>query len=109
LQSWRCWGCSAYTLKVDGNGTIVTDATKRLVLVSERPDKKRLVRAEPSPDAIASAIASTAAKANVPSANVNAELSGSCARAVASIGLRTASIQVLRDLGYRACEGVIMM
>ena len=101
-------GCNAYTVKVgDNSTTIVTDATKRLVLVSENKDKRRFVCAEPSPDAIASSIASAAAKANVPSANVNAELSGNYARAVASIGLRTASIQVLRDLSYRACEGAM--
>ncbi|MEO8628358.1 MAG: hypothetical protein ABI612_09695 [Betaproteobacteria bacterium] len=48
-----------------------------------------------------------AIKANVPDANVNAELAASMARSVASIGIRTASIQILRDLGYRACEGVM--
>jgi len=99
-------GCSTQTIKVEGGNTILTDATKRLIVIEAGPHG-RIVCAEPSPDAVASAALQAAAKANVPQANVNAELSASYARAVASIGLRTASIQILRDLGYRACEGVV--
>ena len=98
-------GCSAQTVKVDDGSAIATDATKRLVVVGKN-EKGRVICAEPSPDAVASAALQAAAKANIPQANVNAELSSSYARAVASIGLRSASIQILRDLGYRACEGV---
>ena len=100
-------GCSTITVKLEDGDTIVTDASKRLVVTSKNADGERIVCAEPSPDAVASLALDAALKAKVPQADVDAELAGSYARTLASIGLRTASIQILRDLGYRACEGVI--
>ena len=40
---------------VNDDSTIVTDAIKRLVIVSKNKNGDRIVCAEPSPDAIASA------------------------------------------------------
>lgn len=59
--------------------------------------------AEPSPDVLASVAASFAASANVPD-KVAAEFAGAVTGSAASIGLRTQSIQLMRDALYRVCE-----
>jgi len=100
-------GCSTTTVKLEDGNTLVTDATNRVVVSSKNAKGERIVCAEPSPDAMASVALAAAATAKIPSANVDAGAQGSYARNVAALGLRTASIQILRDLGYRACEGVM--
>lgn len=65
----------------------------------------RMVCAEPSPDAISARGASIAgAGTAIGSANVAASIS---AEAAAAIGLRTASVNLIRDLGYRICEATM--
>jgi hypothetical protein len=97
-------GCTTFNVS-DGQSREV-DATKRIVVTGLNPYNHRIVCAEPSPDAISSLAASLALKGELPE-GPKVEVSGSFAQTVASIGLRTAAIQILRDLGYRACEGVL--
>ena len=103
-------GCTSITgeFKVENSTSLTLDATKRIVVNAADPKDKshRIVCAEPSPDAIASLAASVAGKLNT-GQGPSGEASLSIAKSVASIGVRTAGIQILRDLGYRACEGVI--
>jgi hypothetical protein len=97
-------GCSTFNVSEGESREI--DATKRVLVTGVSPYHNRIVCAEPSPDAISSLAASLALKGELPQ-GPKAEVSGTFAQTVASIGLRTAAIQILRDLGYRACEGVM--
>lgn len=76
------------------------DAQQRFLIASEI---QTFICAEPSPDAIQAVSASLAAGVEIPD-KVAAELATSIASQVGSIGLRTQSIQLLRDAMYRACE-----
>lgn len=64
------------------------------------------VCAEPSPDAMSAMAMEAAAKGGVPN-NVSVELSAALQQSAAFVGLRTASIQLLRDFGYRLCEAYL--
>ena len=61
------------------------------------------VCAEPSPDAMASLAYELAAKGGVPE-QASGELAFAMNDSAAFTGLRTQSIQLLRDFGYRLCE-----
>lgn len=63
----------------------------------------RAVCAEPSPDALAAISASAGVSVEVLQKALSAALSSN--EAAASIGLRTQTIQLLRDSMYRLCEG----
>jgi len=111
-------GCSNYifeTFDIDDNDSLSIDAKQRLVLNTHEGGKTRdrkIVCAEPSPDAIAatSAAASGGGAFTIPGAAgepaKQAELAAAFQRgeAVGSIGMRTQTIQLLRDGLYRACE-----
>lgn len=60
--------------------------------------------AEPSPDALSALAASQAANVSTPK-GLSAAQSFAIAEAAGSIGLRTQSIQLLRDSMFRVCEG----
>lgn len=117
-------GCSSTIHKeqrLDGVDTLSLDAKQRLVLVSHRPNQPPIVCAEPSPDAIVAMSAALAASgsASLPAPPLPGEtespgnntFSGgggfSRSESAASIAMRTASIQILRDGYYRLCEGLI--
>lgn len=110
LASVLLFSCETSKFSVEKQESMVIDASKRVIFVTEyeRPNGKREKRicAEPSPDAIASLTAQLAAKGSVPQ-GPSVELAAAFQRSVASIGLRTQTIQVLRDLLYRACEARI--
>ena len=76
------------------------DAEQRVVLAKDFG----IVCAEPSPDAISSFASSFGAGASVPSADVSAAVAQALTDSVASIGMRTQSITILRDHLYRLCE-----
>lgn len=88
-------GCNRFNIK-HGN-SITLRAEDRAIITDGK-----VVCAEPSPDAVKSIAESLALKVRD-----QAEISQTYASTVASIGLRTAGIQILRDLGYRACEALI--
>lgn len=65
-----------------------------------------LVCAEPSPDAISSKALSAAISADV-AGKAKGTATGSYSETAASIAARTAAVQVLRDIEYRACEALM--
>ena len=87
---------------VNKGTSLSIDATQRVILVKDG-EKGRKVCAEPSPDAIVAAAAHAAVKGDV-AGQGGGELSGGFSQAASSIGIRTATIQLLRDGYYRACE-----
>jgi hypothetical protein len=90
-----------------GHGQM-SDIKQRGVFVQSRPDDKGLptpvVCAEPSPDAMAAVAASMAANM-AGKDSTSASLSASVSESAAFVGLRTQTIQLLRDGFYRMCEG----
>ncbi len=99
----------------DGSGAMV-DIKQRAIISSRQPyeiynattekyDKyeKFVVCAEPSPDALSAYAAELAAEGG--NGQVSASLAAATQETAAYVGLRTQSIQLLRDAFYRACEG----
>lgn len=66
-------------------------------------EKGMVVCAEPSPDAMASLAYELAAKGGIPE-KASGELAFAMHDSAAFTGIRTQSIQLLRDFGYRLCE-----
>lgn len=111
-------GCQNYifrTFDLDRNDSLSVDAKQRLVFVTEKGGRdrdRRVVCAEPSPDAL-SALATSGSAAftsPLPGASQSTDkVTGkggfSQSEAAANIGLRSQAIQLLRDSLYRACEG----
>ena len=113
-----CSGTAPYLQQDSSGRPLATDAKVRTILQFERdtnPDPKKqkqfVICAEPSPD-VAQAI-STALSAGLQldlkhasgaEANVGANLARSSSESVAELGERLATIQLLRDKMYRACE-----
>ena len=98
-------GCSSTiheVASVDGIETLSIDAKQRLVLVNEYGGK-RIACAEPSPDAIVARAAALSGKVSVQNQG-SAGLGAASNEVAGSIGLRTQTIQVLRDGYYRLCE-----
>lgn len=99
----------------DGHGqdVLLIDAKQRAILPTVREVKNsnggvvvaiRSFCAEPSPDALSALAATFGATVNVDTRGSGA-VNGGLSEGAASIGLRTTSIQVLRDIMYRQCEG----
>jgi hypothetical protein len=89
--------------------TLSVDARQRLVITGTRKsDGVRVVCAEPSPDALVAQAAVLSARGNFTGQTGAPSAGGSAVvgiqESAASIGLRTQSIQVLRDGYYRLCE-----
>lgn len=117
LLGTGCAGIGTKTFKsfnINEGTSISIDATQRAILVNDNvlklkkdgsngSQKTTMVCAEPSPDALVAAAAHAAAKADVPNAG-GGELSGGFSQTASSIGIRTATIQLLRDGYFRACE-----
>lgn len=82
---------------------VFIDAEQRAVLSNPRTDKDlRVVCAEPAPDALSAIAAQAGVSVSDISNAVSAE--GGVSEAAANIGLRTQTIQTLRDGFYRVCE-----
>jgi hypothetical protein len=104
-------GCSSvihkrFTIDSTPATTVSLDAKQRLVLVTDKggkDNKKRIVCAEPSPDAMVGLAASGALEGLMPG-NGSAKIAASMAETLAQLGDRTPVIQLLRDGLYRACE-----
>ena len=114
LMLAACDGSTIYKKSdLGGVHTLSIDAKQRLVLVGTRTEedgtKTRVVCAEPSPDALVAQAAVLSAsgaykqgETNAPSAGGNVGVG--LQESASSIGLRTQSIQILRDGYYRLCE-----
>ncbi len=82
---------------------VFIDAEQRAVLSNRRTDEDiRVVCAEPAPDALSAIAAQAGVSVSDISNAVSAE--GGVSQAAANIGLRTQTIQTLRDGFYRVCE-----
>lgn len=96
-----------HTFKPDEGDSISIDAKQRVVYSVKKTYGDnvswRAVCAEPSPDALAAISASSGLSAD----NLKVALSAALGiqEGAASIGLRTQTIQILRDAMYRLCEG----
>lgn len=95
------------TFDVESGKSRVLLADQRVLITKTIVDDKgatvRIVCAEPSPDAITVFGASIAAS-GVFAGSEQVGISGGYQEAAAAIGLRTASITLIRDIAYRACE-----
>ena len=105
-------GCSTIyrTVSLDSKPatSIDIDAKARMIVVTDYGGKdgnRRILFSEPSPDTAVGLASSTSAAANV-AGKVDAQLAAALAEAVQSVGRRTQSIQLLRDvfaIGLTAC------
>jgi hypothetical protein len=88
----------------DGRGALI-DIKQRAIVVAKRTAAPNdvIVCAEPSPDALSAYAAELAAKADLPN-GMSAQLSSALQESASFTGLRTQSIQLLRDSMYRICE-----
>lgn len=98
----------------DGTGAMV-DIKQRAVIASthkvttkkgeeEITTSKVIVCAEPSPDSLSAYAAELSAEASIPD-KAALQLAGALQESASFVGLRTQSIQLLRDSMYRLCEG----
>lgn len=98
--------------------SVTIDAQQRAITnVAVRPNqngtvaRERVVCAEPSPDAAVAVARSFAVNSNVNVDTIKTDVGGAfglsqtLAENLAQLGERTATIQLLRDTLYRACEG----
>ena len=110
-------GCNSF--KLSENSSQLVNIQKRAILVggnettvtttgsgTTKTVTNIKVCAEPSPDAMSAMAIEAAAKGGVPS-KVQVELSAALQQSAAFVGLRTTSIQLLRDFGYRLCEAYL--
>ena len=96
---------SGYNGKGFAPAGVFIDAEQRAVLSNRRNsniDDIRVVCAEPAPDALSAIAAQAGVSVSDISNAVTAE--GGVSEAAANIGLRTQTIQTLRDGFYRVCE-----
>jgi len=89
------------TFSVEKSESVSIDAKQRTILTAKR-DLKAIVCAEPSPDVLAALGASLGAAGGYE--GVQAKLSAALSESAQELGIRNASIQLLRDGLYRACE-----
>lgn len=87
---------------LEGNDVLLIDAKQRAIHAGE-VDGKTMICAEPSPDALSALAAQSATNLSTPK-GLSAAQAFSIAEAAGSIGLRTQSIQLMRDHMYRVCE-----
>lgn len=89
----------------DDLDAVFIDAKQRVVFArSHDAEKPPKICAEPSPDALSVLAASGGVDVTTPK-GINAGAQGTLSEAAGSIGLRTQSIQLMRDAMFRICEG----
>lgn len=95
------------TFNLANGDSPMIDIRQRAILVSPATNNRGpIVCAEPSPDAMAALAYELAAKANVADKGA-IEAGFGMHDSAAFTGLRTQSIQLLRDFGYRLCESYL--
>ncbi|MCU4582862.1 hypothetical protein KTJ32_17850 [Acinetobacter gyllenbergii] len=116
-------GCANFnsihrSFNLNSNKSQLIDARQRAILVGERAIyaqtkegeyseiKNKVACAEPSPDVMAAYAAEFAAKGGS-AAKASGELSAAMQDSAAFVGMRTPSIQLLRDYSYRLCEAYL--
>lgn len=105
--SVACGNLNSIHRKLDvsvGKGALI-DIKQRAILVRKTETGLR-VCAEPSPDALSAYAAELSAQASEPD-KITAALGVSTKEAASFVGLRTQSIQLLRDGFYRGCEAFL--
>jgi len=107
--------CSIVSARTDPPQAVTMKADRRAVISETRPaapTKKdispahQVTCAEPSPDAISALAESLSASASIPiqDKTVQASFAQAAGTSMGYVGMRTATIQAIRDLGFRACE-----
>jgi hypothetical protein len=107
-------GCSSVIYKTVAVDTtpatsLSLDGKQRVILVTDRggiTHDKRVVCAEPSPDALVGIAASASGGLSI-AGKGSADAAASLAEAVQTVGRRTQTVQLLRDGLYRACEAYL--
>lgn len=95
-------GCSSFWFV--GKGGKQLDIQQRVVLSNQFGDEKQnRMCAEPSPDAMSSLAGQLSASGDTPG-KTSAELAAAFQQSAAFVGVRSQSIQLLRDAQYRLCE-----
>jgi len=79
------------------------DMYQRAIIAKDRPGGELVVCAEPVPDALSVVASQLAGNVNVYS-KVDVALSAADQQSASFVGLRTQSIQLLRDQGYNLCQ-----
>lgn len=112
LTAWLLVGCGnlqrqSRTFETTGTNGITIDASQRALysVTKQYPGGARWQAfcAEPSPDALSALASSFGLDASVASKAIGLAINNQ--DSTASIGLRTQTIQLLRDAMYRLCEG----
>ena len=98
-------GCEGSTIfkKFDIAETSLSLDAKQRIVISTDAGHRRIICAEPSPDALVAISQTFAAQAQA-AGKGGGGLAAGLNESAAAIGLRTATIQLLRDGLYRACE-----
>lgn len=113
LSTSGCAYLTNYTSSVDlKDKSYVMDVKQRVVFSQKRPGSgdsnaavETVICAEPSPDALTVIGVSAGLSINSESAKTVGNAGGALSENGAFVGLRTHSIQLLRDAMYRLCEG----
>jgi hypothetical protein len=111
LSPFALSGCAqlnSLNWPVNTEGKAVAIDAKQRVVISQKMHGGEIaaICAEPSPDALAAYGASIGGSVRQ-ATGTQAQLATAIAEQAASIGLRTQSIQLMRDAMYRACEGYL--
>ena len=86
------------------NNSVMVDVKQRAIISGKRfPDQSTVICAEPSPDAMSAYAAELAGSVTTPQ-QIKGEVAAAFQEGSAYIGLRTQSIQLLRDSMFRLCE-----
>lgn len=97
------WNSIARDFNVnDGKGQLI-DAKQRAIIVVQNDKNRTVVCSEPSPDALSAYATQLALEGKIPE-KAGLKLAASSQEGTSYIGLRTQSIQLLRDAMYRNCE-----
>ena len=103
--TWGNWHSiyRKYDLTDGSPNSLSIGVKQRVVLAKAFSDPKIIACAEPSPDALSAVTAAIAGRADAQGYG-GGDVSLATAESVLNIGLRTQTIQILRDAMYRLCE-----
>lgn len=93
-------GCSSF--KASSGNSQIMDIKERAIIAGDTENKVRIC-AESSPDAMSAMAMEFSGKGETAS-KVSVGVSAALQESAGFVGLRTTSIQLLRDFGYRLCE-----